>query len=80
MMSSARNFPVSWFGLFTLPDLVAAEQGRVYELFHDVHEVLAMTLFCVALLHIAAALKHHFVDRDNVLRRMLPLSAATADP
>ena len=35
--------------------------------------VLAWTLFALVLLHIAAALKHHFIDKDNVLRRMLPL-------
>lgn len=72
LMSSARNFPVSWFGLVTLPDFIAPNRPA-YELLHEVHEFLALTLFCVALLHIAAALKHHFVNRDNVLRRMLPL-------
>lgn len=72
LMSSARNFPVSWFGLVTLPDFIAPSRPA-YDILHGVHEFLAITLFCVALLHIAAALKHHFVDRDNVLRRMLPL-------
>lgn len=72
MMSSARNFPVSWFGLFTLPDLVRQDQAR-YEFFHEAHEILALTLAGIAILHVAAALKHHFLDRDKVLRRMLPL-------
>ncbi len=72
MMSSARNFPVSWFGVFTFPDLVQPDQAR-YEFFHEMHEILALTLAGIALLHVAAALKHHFFDRDNVLRRMLPL-------
>lgn len=72
LMSSARNFPVSWFGLFTFPDLVQPDKAK-YELFHDIHEVLAKTIFCIALLHAGAALKHHFFDRDNVLRRMLPV-------
>jgi len=71
LMSSARNFPVSWFGLVTLPDFISPSRPA-YEWLHDIHEFLALTLFCLALLHIAAALKHHFVDRDNVLRRMLP--------
>jgi cytochrome b561 len=65
-MSSARNFPVSWFGLFTLPDFVQPDTAR-YEFFHATHEVLATTLFFVAIVHAAAALKHHFVDRDNGL-------------
>lgn len=72
MMSSARNFPVSWFGVFTFPDLVKPDRAR-YELFHEVHEILAFTLAGIAVLHVAAALKHHFFDRDNVLRRMLPM-------
>lgn len=71
LMSSARNFPVSWFGVLTLPDLVQPDRAR-YELFHEVHETLAVTLLVLALAHAAAALKHHFFDRDDTLRRMLP--------
>lgn len=71
MMSSARNFPVSWFGLFTLPDLVKPDRAK-FDTFHLLHVVLARTMACIALLHAAAALKHHFLDKDNVLRRMLP--------
>lgn len=71
-MSSARNFSVSWFGLVTLPDFVAPNRPA-YDFLHQTHEILAMTLFWLALLHIAAALKHHFIDKDNVLRRMLPV-------
>ena len=76
LMSSARNFPVSWFGLVTLPDFIAPNRPA-YDLLHQAHELMAGTLFWLALLHIAAALKHHFVDRDNVLRRMLPLKLKT---
>jgi cytochrome b561 len=71
-MSSARNFPVSWFGLFTFPDLVQPDRAR-YEFLHDAHEALAMSILVIAALHAAAALKHHFIDRDDVLRRMLPM-------
>jgi len=35
---------------------------------------LAVTLVALAVLHVAAALKHHFHDRDDVLRRMLPVA------
>lgn len=72
LMSSARNFPVSWFGLVTLPDVIAPNRPA-YDFLHQAHEFMALTLFWLALLHIAAALKHHFVDRDQVLRRMLPM-------
>jgi len=70
-MSSARNFPVSWFGLFTLPDFVKPGEDA-YRFFHEGHEILSKVLFFLALVHIAAALKHHFIDRDDVLMRMLP--------
>jgi cytochrome b561 len=72
LMSSARAFSVSWFGLFTLPDFVEPDTAR-YEFFHETHEVLAVTLLVIAIVHAVAALKHHFFDRDNVLRRMLPV-------
>lgn len=71
MMSSARNYAVSWFGLFTLPDLVGPDRAR-YEFLHGAHELMANAIFYIAIIHAAAALKHHFIDRDDVLKRMLP--------
>ena len=71
LMSSAKNYPVSWFGLFAWPNLIAPDPVK-FDFLKETHEVLATTLFCVALLHIAAALKHHFYDKNDVLRRMLP--------
>ena len=71
MMSSARNFPVSWFKLFQFPDLVAPAE-KTFHLMHDLHHLLFSVLVTVALLHIAGALKHHFIDRNDVLKRMLP--------
>jgi len=66
MMPSARNFPVSRFGLFTLPDL--AQPGTAtYDFFREAHELLASALFVVATLHAFAELKQHFIDKDNVL-------------
>jgi cytochrome b561 len=72
-MSSAKNFPVSWFGLVQLPDFVAPNEST-YEIAHEIHETLAMTLGIVAVLHLLAALKHHFVNRDAVLKRMWPFA------
>jgi cytochrome b561 len=72
LMSQARNYQVSWFGLFTFPALIAPDK-QAYDFLVSVHGLLATALFCVALLHIAAALKHHLFDKDDVLRRMLPV-------
>jgi cytochrome b561 len=71
MMSSARNFSVSWFRLFQLPDLVAPSE-QTFRLMHDLHHTLFAVLLGVALLHVAGALKHHFIDKNDVLKRMLP--------
>ncbi|MBX3703349.1 MAG: cytochrome b [Steroidobacteraceae bacterium] len=74
MMSSASNYPVSWFGLAQLPDLVAPDRDLKH-LLEEVHETLVGALIALALLHVAAALKHHFLDRDGLLWRMLPWRA-----
>ena len=71
LMSSANNYPVSWFGLVQLPDLVAPDRGLSHDL-EDFHETLSNVLLGLAALHVLAALKHQFVDRDGVLMRMLP--------
>ena len=71
MMSSAKNYPVSWFKLFQFPDLVAPAEQTFHRM-HDLHHLLFNVLVGVALLHVAGALKHHFIDRNDVLKRMLP--------
>jgi cytochrome b561 len=76
MMSSARGFPVSWFHLFQLPDLVPKNKA-LYEALVTTHGTLACVLGLVVALHVAGALKHHFMLRDDVLRRMLPFSTST---
>jgi len=73
MMSSARGFPVSWFGFFQLPDLVPKNK-TLYDLFLGTHEALQWVLYTVVALHVLAALKHHFMLKDDVLKRMLPFT------
>jgi cytochrome b561 len=72
-MSSARKYPVSWFNLVQLPDFVAPNRP-LYDTLHTVHMYLSWALIAIAVLHIGAALKHHFVLKDDVLRRMLPFT------
>lgn len=70
LMTSAADLPVSFFGLFLLPNLVSAnEESRL--LFQEVHEWLAYGLIITFCLHVSAALKHHFINKDNILRRMI---------
>ncbi len=68
--SSAAGFPVVWFGLVPLPDFVPVDRA-LSESLKPLHRWLAYALAAVVLLHIAGALKHHFIDRDGLLRRML---------
>lgn len=70
LMSSAAGFPVSFFGLFTLPDLIAPNE-ELRNFFGLAHEYLAYLLIAAIVIHIAAALKHHFIDKDDILRRMI---------
>ncbi len=70
-MSSAANYPVSVFGLFTLPNIVPADESTV-DAMKAVHGVLAWGLIGAIGLHAAGALKHHIIDKDITLRRMLP--------
>ena len=69
--SSAAGFPVVWFGVLALPDFVGPDKALA-EAIKPWHGALAWTMAALVLLHIAAALKHHFVDRDGLLRRMMP--------
>jgi cytochrome b561 len=79
LMSSAKNYSVSWFGLFTWPNLIGKNE-IAYNLLHSTHEILSDILLVVAVLHILAALKHHFWDKDNVLLRMLPFTKSERRP
>ena len=71
LMSSAKGFQTVYFGVIPLPDLLDKnkELGEALTL---VHKFLNYTMIGIVIAHAAAALKHHFVDKDDILRRMLP--------
>ena len=71
LFSSAKGFKTVYFGVLPIPDLIAKNVALadVLKLWHlSLNYVMAV----LVVLHIAAALKHHFKDRDDVLTRMLP--------
>lgn len=70
LITSAAGLPVSFFGWFVLPNLIDANQNSL-ELFTEVHEWLGYGLIATFSLHILAALKHHFINKDEILKRML---------
>ena len=77
IVSSSGNAPVTLFGWFQFPAIVA-ENHDLHEAFDEVHEFLFFTLLAVAAIHVAAAIYHHVVLKDNVLRRMLPFAKPAA--
>lgn len=70
LISTADGRPIDVFGLFNLPSVgeLFAEQADKAGL---VHKFAAYGLIALAVLHAAAAFKHHFFDKDNTLKRML---------
>jgi len=70
LFSSADGYRVVYLGLLPLPNLLAKNK-LLADALGDIHATFAWLLFYVLLLHVAAALKHHFLDRDDTLRRML---------
>lgn len=71
-LSSANGKPVTYFGLVDLPPLVGQDEDLADDL-AEYHENAAWLLIGLVGVHAAAALHHHFVRRDNVLRAMLPV-------
>ena len=70
--SSSTGVQVVYLGLFPLPDLVAKDRALAAVL-RATHLTLNAALFALICVHAGAALRHHFVERDEVLHRMLPL-------
>ena len=69
--TSAAGFPVVLFGVWQLPDFVPASKDLA-EMIKPLHGLSAYSLAALVLLHVAAALKHQFFDRDGLISRMLP--------
>jgi len=71
LMSSAKGFQTVWFGILPIPDLI--EKNKLLgDLLQTVHVSLNYLFIAVLIGHIGAALKHHFIDKDDILTRMLP--------
>lgn len=71
LMSSAKGFQTVYFGLLPIPDLLTKDKA-LGECLAEVHKVINIALMLVVIGHLGAALKHHFIDKDDILTRMLP--------
>jgi cytochrome b561 len=70
IMSMSAGYPISMFGLFDLPMLVS-KNIETAKIFQQIHTLLGIILLVTIIIHFLAAMKHHFIDKDNVLKRML---------
>lgn len=69
--SSAAGFPIVWFGVLPLPDFVGKDK-ELAESLKQLHQCFAYGLGLLVLAHLGAVVKHVVLDRDGLLRRMLP--------
>ena len=69
--TSPLPIPTRFFDLFVIPD-IARPDAALYAAATLAHQLAAWSIAGLVALHVAGALKHHFVDRDDVLARMLP--------
>lgn len=68
----SKGMPVNLFGLVDFPAMPVGFDKPTIGLFHELHEVTATLMLVLVALHIAAALKHQFYDKDGTLRRIVP--------
>jgi cytochrome b561 len=70
--TSAVGVPVVFLGVLPLPDFVPRDKALGDEIFKPLHEATSWLLAAIVVVHVAAAFKHHFVERDGLLARMWP--------
>ncbi len=71
LFSSAQGFQTVYFGVVPLPDLLGKNR-ELADTLKLVHKTMTYSLGALVAVHVAAAMKHHFHDRNDVLTRMLP--------
>jgi cytochrome b561 len=76
--ASPWQIPTVIYGLFELPHLVGPSEALESAMI-TVHATLAFLLLGLIALHVGAALKHHFILKDDVLKRMLPFTRVGRD-
>jgi cytochrome b561 len=70
-LSEAAGYPINVYGLFTLP-MILPKNPELSKFAATIHQYGAYTFIGILVLHVSAALYHHFVLKTNVLKRMLP--------
>ncbi len=68
--SNFTKYGVKFFGYQLAP--WGPENKDIYEIFNTIHSVTGNVMIAVIVVHVLAAIKHHFIDKDTVMKRMLP--------
>jgi len=71
LYSQSSGIPVTYLGIFPMP-VIMDPNPELKPLLKNLHYVLNMTLLASFSLHVLAALKHQFIDRDGTMKRMIP--------
>ncbi len=75
---SPKDIPTTYFGVIPVPHLGFMEMSAAAEeRFMDLHKFLSFGVLGLLALHVGAAVKHTFIDRDGVMRSMTPAGAGT---
>ena len=67
IMAASSKYGIKWFGL---PFIGGLDNADLRDVFKEAHEIVGTLIIVVLILHIAGALKHHFIDKDGTLKRM----------
>ena len=70
MLVNTRGRAVEYFWMFDLP-MIVGESDSLHELVENIHVPVGIALLVLASLHLLAALWHHFINKDDTLKRML---------
>lgn len=71
IMTSAGDRPLNWFFLFDVPKFAVAKGDAIVGISGEAHELLAFAWAALLILHALAAVRHHVILKDGVLRRMI---------
>jgi cytochrome b561 len=71
IMSSAGKYPLTWFGLFDVPKFAVERGDAIVDMSRALHGPLGFIFGLLVVLHVGAALRHQFILKDNLLRRMV---------
>lgn len=70
LYSAFKGYPTNFFGLFIIPAFTPNKE--VAHLFEEIHEISSFLFAALILAHSVMALVHHYILKDNTLRKMLP--------